>query len=253
MKTIILLFLLAVSFTTGLAEASVMPANAEQSSVELEGQVLWQGRNDAAIPGDTGTRFSLREILKSSTAGFRLEASYPLSERSQLRGVFAPLTIQDSGTLLSPVSFQGSSFNTTEPIETIFKFNSYRLTYRYRFIQNDDWTLFAGLTAKVRDAKISLRQGSAFQEKANLGFVPLLYCAAAYHFNTDWQAELEFDALAAPQGRAEDLRLALRKNFSVRGLSAALGYRILEGGADNKTVFTFALFHYATASVGFEF
>jgi hypothetical protein len=32
-----------------------------------------------------------------------------------------------------------------------------------------------------------------------------------------------------------------------------LGYRILEGGADNDEVYTFSLFHYAIASVALEF
>ena len=57
---------------------------------------------------------------------------------------------------------------------------------------------------------------------------------------------LEGDALAAPQGRAEDVLVAatyrLSDHFKIKA-----GYRILEGGADNDEVYSFALFNYALA------
>lgn len=59
---------------------------------------------------------------------------------------------------------------------------------------------------------------------------------------------LEGDALAAPQGRAEDVLLAATYRLSDRfGLKA--GYRILEGGADNDEVYNFALFNYASVGL----
>jgi hypothetical protein len=55
---------------------------------------------------------------------------------------------------------------------------------------------------------------------------------------------LEGDALAAPQGRAEDVLLALQ--FHPRpNLAFKLGYRILEGGANVAEVYNFALLNYA--------
>jgi len=59
---------------------------------------------------------------------------------------------------------------------------------------------------------------------------------------------LEGDALAAPQGRAEDVLIAATYRLSDRmGLKA--GYRILEGGADNDEVYNFALFNYASVGL----
>jgi len=58
------------------------------------------------------------------------------------------------------------------------------------------------------------------------------------------------DALAAPQGRAEDILVALRYRLSDK-LSLKGGYRILEGGADNDEVYNFTLFNYLL--VGFSF
>jgi hypothetical protein len=65
-----------------------------------------------------------------------------------------------------------------------------------------------------------------------------------WKFNNRFNFLLEGDALAAPQGRAEDILAA----FIVRvfdQIDFKLGYRILEGGADNDEVYNFALIHYA--------
>ena len=48
------------------------------------------------------------------------------------------------------------------------------------------------------------------------------------------------DALAAPQGRAEDVLLAPYVDLSER-VRFRIGYRLLEGGADNDEVYNFAL------------
>ena len=59
---------------------------------------------------------------------------------------------------------------------------------------------------------------------------------------------LDGDALFSQYGRAEDVLLALQYHHS-RRLALRMGYRILEGGADNDEVYTFALFHYAVFGI----
>jgi hypothetical protein len=54
---------------------------------------------------------------------------------------------------------------------------------------------------------------------------------------------LDGDALAAPQGRAEDILMAIRFRIA-EDISFKLGYRILEGGADAGSVYNFTLVHY---------
>jgi hypothetical protein len=56
------------------------------------------------------------------------------------------------------------------------------------------------------------------------------------------------DALVGPQGRAEDVLLALIYDIAPSTKLFA-GYRVLEGGADNDEVYTFSLFHYAVAGM----
>jgi hypothetical protein len=130
----------------------------------------------------------------------------------------------------------------------VYRFDSYRLTYRYSFVMNRSFDLAAGATAKIRDAEISLN-GAETSSKSNTGFVPLL------SVHVEWRPGdgplgllFDVDALAAPQGRAEDILLAAM--WTVReGVAIYAGYRTLEGGADNDEVYTFAWFHYAVAGV----
>jgi hypothetical protein len=54
------------------------------------------------------------------------------------------------------------------------------------------------------------------------------------------------------KGRAEDVQLAATYKFSNQ-LTNRLGYRILEGGASNDEVYNFALFHYPSVGVSYNF
>ena len=109
-----------------------------------------------------------------------------------------------------------------------------------------------GLTAKIRDAKIALASSGAVSEKTNVGFVPIINFRLLWNIGNKFGLLLDGDALAAPQGRAEDVLIAatykLSENFKVRA-----GYRILEGGADNDEVYNFALFHYASVGLSYTF
>jgi len=216
---------------------------------DLEVGAVTAGLNDVRIPGDTGTRFSLVDDLSSDARGFlRLRATYALGPRHRLSALFAPLTLKASGSVDRAITFEDVTFAARMPLAADYTFNSYRLTYARTVHQSDRWTVDLGLTAKIRDAVVEVRSADRTARKTNVGFVPLIY------FGVDWRlgprVGLSFagDALAAPQGRAEDARLAFwyAPRPAVR-LSA--GYRVLEGGADNDEVYSFALLHYATLGV----
>ena len=83
------------------------------------------------------------------------------------------------------------------------------------------------------------------------GFVPLINFRFLLKLNKQFSFLLTGDALAAPQGRAEDILAAVTYG-ATDNVKIKLGYRILEGGADNDKVYTFSLFHYAALGVIFE-
>ncbi|MDH4065393.1 MAG: hypothetical protein OEW19_13425, partial [Acidobacteriota bacterium] len=89
-------------------------------------------------------------------------------------------------------------------------------------------------------------------EKSNVGFVPLVNFMLHRRLGARATFALEGDALAAPQGRAEDIFAGLLVHAG-SNLSFRAGYRLLEGGADNDEVYTFALIHYLAAGVVVRF
>jgi hypothetical protein len=221
--------------------------------IDAETGIAWSGYNDVRIPGDTGTKFSLSRELDADPAAFlRLRLARHIGRRGRLSLLLAPLGLRAAGAFDRPVAFAGSVFPSGTAIRAKYVFNSYRLTYAHRFVDRAAWTLDLGLTVKVRDAVIRLEGGGRTAEKKNVGPVPLIHFALAWNFRERLALLFEGDALAAPQGRAEDVFLGLRYSFNP-SLSFKAGYRLLEGGADNDEVLTFALIHYLAAGLIWEF
>jgi hypothetical protein len=109
-----------------------------------------------------------------------------------------------------------------------------------------------GVTAKIRDAVTRLETSDAMAEKTNVGAVPLVNFLLERRLGRGVAVLVEGDALAAPQGRAEDIFAGITIDAGPR-LSLKTGYRVLEGGADNDEVYTFSLFHFAVAGVEMRF
>ena len=181
---------------------SVSAANADSSKkfgFEIESGPVWQSRNDVRIPNDTGTEFSLRGIQGSGPfAAARIYFDYAFLPKHELRLLAAPLTLKGSGQLPGPTSFAGVTFSPGQSVDGIYQFNSYRLTYRYRIYEGDRWTWKVGVTGKIRDAKIELRQGGLSAVDDNVGFVPLLHLDGEYRWNQKWRLNLNMDGLGAP-------------------------------------------------------
>jgi hypothetical protein len=222
--------------------------------VELEVGPVWQSRNDVQIPNNaSGTRFSLVDLVGAGPfpAG-RLYILWNIHERHGLRALLAPLFYTESGQFSSPVNFAGGTFQAGVPTDATYKFNSWRLSYRYNVYRGTDWRWWIGFTAKLRDAKIQLEQGGTVAAKTDLGFVPLLHVAGRLTLGSQWSAELDVDGLAGGPGRAVDGSLKLRYDLN-RSWSLAAGYRTVEGGADVEEVYSFAWLHYAAISVVYQF
>jgi hypothetical protein len=215
-----------------------------QWQLDMESGLVFAGYNDVRIPGDTGTLISLSDELEIDPSSFfRIRLQYSLGERHTVGVLVAPLRLEAKGTIDRQVTFQDREYAANTQLKSRYRFDSYRATYRYDFLLSDDIQLGLGPTAKVRDASISLVGDNKRSEKKNTGFVPLLHFRCQWTFAEEFGFLLAGDALAAPQGRAEDVLLAL--NFWPGDkVSFKVGYRILEGGADNDEVYNFTLVHY---------
>ncbi|MGZ5242958.1 MAG: hypothetical protein ACXWDO_00935 [Bacteroidia bacterium] len=244
-----LLYLISILFLTFCFTISVKA----QAVIDLESGLVFTGYNDVRIPGDKGTLFSLKEDLQPETQLFyRLRGSYTIKSRHTVSLLYAPLEIKSKGIVSKDIFFDEELFPANVQLNGTYKFNSYRLTYRYDIVNNPRIVFGLGFTAKIRDAAISLSSPDLSAEKTNVGFVPIINFRVLWNIDDKFGLLLDGDALAAPQGRAEDVLIAatykLSDNFGVRA-----GYRILEGGADNNEVYNFALFHYASAGISYTF
>lgn len=242
MKYLILIFLTFLSWNV-FAESD--------SFLQLEGAVVWQGRNDQRIPGNTGSEFSLKDLDSDAFDALRLYIGKKWNNRHEGRALFAPLKVEAEGALYSAVQFNGVTFSPGA-VKALYKFNSYRLTYAYHFDPINEWQLALGGTAKIRHAEVALTQGNLQSSKKNTGFVPLLNFQAVRPFLEDWKFRFDFDGLAAPQGRAFDVAFFIEKSL-LKHYSLLAGYRMVEGGADNDKVYNMAWFHYATVGLRWDF
>jgi hypothetical protein len=242
----------AVAPVLALFVALAASVGAGDLHASLEAGAAWQTRNDFRIPGDGGTLVELAKYDSGPVAAFRATLTWDLSARQSLRLLAAPLRLETTFTPESPVVFQDLVFPAGRPTDATYVFNSYRLTWYWRFPPGEKWSFRLGATVKVRDAEIGLAGDPGRSVKENLGVVPLLYLYARYQATERFALELEADALAAPQGRAEDVSLKGVFRLSDR-VDLDLGYRLLEGGSDNDEVYAFAFFHYAVAGVRVRF
>jgi len=229
------------------------PMALAQLDLDIESGVVFSGYNDVRIPGDKGTLFSLSEELESDPGVFyRIRVFYHFNDRHHLGALYAPLSINAAGQLDRNLLFEGETFPAKTPLKATYQFNSYRLIYRYDFLRKDKIEFGAGFTAKIRDAKIAVKGDALESEKKNVGFVPILHFRLLWKFSKKHAFLLDGDALAAPQGRAEDVLAAFIFKASDK-IDIKAGYRIVEGGADNDKVYNFALINYASIGGVFHF
>ncbi len=236
-----------------LTALTLAPASAAAVTpfVDLEVGALWAGYDDVQVPNPGGTRFSLtRDLTASAAPYFRARLGATLGERHTVFAFFTPIRFDARGRLPNAVEFAGETFDAGEEVLARYRFDSARLTYRYGLVRRPRLDVDLGVTAKLREAAISL-QGRRFAEKTDTGFVPLVSFRVSWRATPDVALTVDGDALAGGPGRAEDVLAAVE--LRVRdGVWVRAGYRILEGGADVSQVYNFALVNHVGAGLRVE-
>jgi len=228
------------------------PARAEGLRLDLEAGSAWQARNNFAVPNETGTLVRLADVTHGPAFAPRASLYWDVGKKQTLRFLAAPLRLETSYRPGEPVDFQDRTFSAGEPLAVRYEFDSYRVTWMYRFAPRGRWSWRLGATAKVRSAAIRLAGSRTRADETNVGLVPLLHAGLRYESGGPLAVDVEADALAAPQGRAEDLAARIEWRMGGRW-SWFAGYRLLEGGADVDKVYSFAWFHYAMGGVSLRF
>jgi hypothetical protein len=217
-----------------------------QVSLDISGGLVAQTYNKVQIPNEEGTAFDLSKDFKIQTPViyYSFKLGYSFLEKNHLFLLYAPLSVNYEGTAPFDIRFQNTTFPEGKNLNALYKFNSYRVTYRRDVHSSEKWILGVGFTAKIRDAEIRLTQAGTTDNKDDFGFVPLLNLYAEYKFN-NWSLFFEGDGLAGGPGRAFDFYLGGKIPINEH-LKAKAAYRMVEGGADVKSVYNFTMLHFAS-------
>lgn len=219
----------------------------------LQGSAVFTGYNDVALPGDSGTMISYSSDLDSPVVfSPRIEAGYEFAFPFYAGIMASTLRLEADGTLKKNVNFDDKTFASGTDVKATYRFDSYRATVRYYFIDNGNLKMGAGFTGKIRDANITLEGGGQKGSLENTGFVPIINLYLRWSFTPEFSLLVYGDGAWSPCGRAEDFFAGLLYGIN-DNVSLMAGYRVLEGGADNDTVYTFSLFHYAVAGLELRF
>jgi hypothetical protein len=228
-------------------------ASGQQLSVEGETGLIWFSRNDVRIPNDGGTEFDMINLIGSEVAPFiRFRVNLTFNERHTVRALIAPLSKIGTGSFDEPVIFEETTFEANTPIDGTYRFNTYRITYRYTFYNQNNWVLGAGLAGLIRDAEVALAQPDRSDSSTDFGFVPLVHLYVQRDLGAGFSLILDGETLAGPQGRATDAALTFNYKLS-DNWSLNAGYRVLEGGADVDQVYNFAWINYALTGLKVDF
>ena len=232
-------------------------ASASGLQVVVEAQVAWQRRNDVQSPNDSrGTRFALDDITGDGPAvAPRVSLRWPLGERwgdgrHEVEVLLAPLRLEETGLSSGAVEFEGGSF-VPGVLRASYRFDSWRVGWRWRWIDRPDLVVRVGATAKIRDAEIELVQGALRASKDNTGFVPLLHASVERPMSQGWSWALDVDALGGGPGYAIDAGAVLRYAFAGPWMLQS-GVRFLDGGADSDEVYAFARFTSLTLGIAYR-
>lgn len=221
------------------------------SSFNLELGSAQNSYNQVKIDGENGTLFNLRPALNPSDY-YRVSFIHKFKSPNGIRFLYAPLKFSGEKKFNKDIYFNGELFSANQKTEAQFQFNSYRATYFREIISQKNLLLRVGGTIKVRDAFIQLKQSDRTKARKSVGLVPLVYAYSKYKFENNFTLTLDFDGLVAPQGRAFDVALMFGYYFNPT-LQIDVGYRMLEGGADNEKVYNFSQINYLFTAVQLNF
>ena len=222
-----------------------------QTFVNLESGAFFTNTNDIRY-GSNGTLISLKNDFQTPVSPFlRLRIGYLTDEKNHFSILYAPLKIVETGTLANDILFDGNNFKANMPIEAVYMFNSYRFTYNRRIITKNNFNFGLGLSAKIRDAGVSLKNSELFKENFNVGFAPLINLIANWDISQKMGVNFFGEGIAASKGRAIDISLSGRYTFS-ESLQGNFGYRLLEGGANGTDRYNFIQLHFIFASLNYS-
>jgi hypothetical protein len=222
----------------------------EASNLTLELGQAFVGSNNYQIPRTFGTKVELGS--QSIPFYLRLRSVIDVSRNHEITFLFAPFSYQAIKKFNNNVQFNNELFFANQEVNIKYKFNSYRIGYRYHLHEAQTLLIKVGLTGKIRDASIEMSKDGKINRFSNVGFVPLLSTALEWIFIKDFKVILDVEgATGGKNGWALDATTYVQWAFDSK-FSGMGGIRYLGGGASVKTVVSFAHIIYGFIGINYQ-
>jgi len=193
----------------------------------------------------TTTRFDTVDYTGGSATQGRVSIGRTVDwgwKGADLRIDIVPLQVSGTATARGPIVFDGALFKSAMPLDVLYQFNTYRVTYDgpvFRDQSSKDWSFRLGGTLAIRDAQIRLAEPGIRRNYVNYGPVPLLYAAVAERLSPHVTWEADLNTFPAPGGGGL-LDTSARLVWAVSSRAAVFaGVRYLAGGASGDSAYDF--------------
>jgi len=221
-----------------------------------------------------GTRFDYRaeggqDVLFPF---FRLSTDLKFKGRHILVFLYQPLKLTGETVLSEDVVFDGVTFPAGTPLDSVYGFPFWRVSYAYDFLRRRGDEVSLGFGLQIRDATITFTSadGTLRADRRDVGPVPLIKFRGRWGFDSGVWWGTEIDGIYAPVsgingsderivGALLDASLRVGYDFT-RRVSAFFNVRYLGGGAEGTQSdptppsdgFTKNWLHFVTLSIGVE-
>jgi hypothetical protein len=225
--------------------------------------------------GEDGSRFNYRSEGGQDVLFpfFRLSTDLKFKGRHALIFLYQPLKLVGETVLAEDTVFDDVLFPSGTPLDSVYGFPFWRLSYAYDFLRRPGDEVSIGFGLQLRDATITFTSadGTLRADRRDLGPVPLLKFRGRWLFENGVWWGTEIDGIYAPisgingsdekiTGAFLDASLRVGYEFAKR-VSAYFNVRYLGGGAEGTQKdptpptdgFTKNWLHFLTFSLGVEF
>ena len=213
----------------------------------------WMMKNDIASQHNSSNVIDM-EIYGATadpTTSIRSGFEFYLNDANEVLAQFSPYTIRAVGTLNSAINFDGVGFNTTEETLIAYKWDAYKLRWRYNFLDNNIFVVKAGLGVVLSRVVTELSTDTKAEKVAVTTVLPIAHLHLGVNIN-DSELYTEVDG-----GRIEDectldaalmYRYKISKHWDVGG-----GYRFERVVVDDSQLYNEFISHNVVMNLGYAF
>ena len=130
----------------------------------------------------------------------RFSSDIVLKNRHVFTLLYQPLRLETSSLLKQDLSVDSLVFPAGTPMEFLYDFPFYRISWLYDFIADPENELGIGLSFQIRNATIIFRSGDGtlYRDNRDIGPVPVLKARGRYTFSKGPWIGTEIDGFYAP-------------------------------------------------------